>query len=182
MRANRILVIAAAAALCAWWAEPSGADPRVGAAPRHSRIRTTDAGLRRLLDAGTRASITLRTLVDRIEASDVVVFLHSGPVETPGVDGRLLFAGTGGGVRYVVVHLARRGSPHRRIAMLAHELQHAVEIAERPEIVDSRSMAREYERMGARLRADQPGRRTFDTQAAMEITGRVMRELRGSGW
>ena len=36
----------------------------------------------------------------------------------------------------------------QQIAMMAHELQHAVEIAETPAIVDGESLVREYKRIG----------------------------------
>jgi predicted ATPase len=79
-----------------------------------------------------------------------------------------------GGLRYVVIRL----QPKRRaaeIAMLAHELQHAVEIADTPSIVDEASLAREYARIGYRSRSAHG--LAFDTKAAVEIGRRVAEEL-----
>jgi hypothetical protein len=60
--------------------------------------------------------------------------------------------------------------------MLAHELQHAVEIAERATIVDEESLTREYLRMGHANRSQSQGT-TFDTQAAIDAGYQVYREL-----
>ena len=50
--------------------------------------------------------------------------------------------------------------------MMAHELQHAVEIAETPAIVDGESLVREYKRIGyVNTWSPLPGV-AFDTQAA----------------
>jgi hypothetical protein len=63
-----------------------------------------------------------------------------------------------------------------QIATLGHELQHAVEIAEAPEVVDARSLARFYARVGSERTSG--ACRLFDTQAAVDIGWQVSRELR----
>ena len=141
---------------------------------RHPSIRSTDRRLRSLLDEGVRLSRTMRALVARLHASDVVVYVQcDGP---SGPDGRLTFLSTAGGYRYVVVRMAR--FPRiQQIAMMAHELQHAVEIADTPAIVDGPSLVREYQRMGyENARSPLPGV-SFDTVAAVRTGQRVLKEL-----
>jgi hypothetical protein len=138
-------------------------------------IRTTDRRLRALLDDGLRTSPTLRALVARLTLSDVVVYLRcDGPSERVG--GRLTFVSSAGGLRYVVVRMARL-SRLQQIAIIAHELQHAIEIADAPAIVDGDSLVREYQRIGyVNHRSPLPGV-SFDTAAAVHAGEQVVKEL-----
>jgi hypothetical protein len=130
--------------------------------------------LRTLLDEGMRRSPTLRALVARLQASDVVVYLRcDGPI---GPDGRLTFVSSAGGYRYVVVRMARFRRA-QQIAIMAHELRHAVEIADTPEIVDGPSLVREYRRMGYENTASALPGVAFDTQAAVDAGRQVLKEL-----
>jgi hypothetical protein len=92
------------------------------------------------------------------------------------VEGELTFLAAAGGVRYVMVRLAWHLTTHRKIAILGHELQHAIEIADRPEIVDSRTLARAYEKFGFTRRAG-PSRVDFDTAAAIGTGDTIWREM-----
>ena len=115
---------------------------------RFGRIRSTDARLLELVAEAVERSPTLRTLVRRIEASDVVVYLLCDDHPRAGIAGRLTFVSKAGGNRYLLVRLARLKYRSLQMAVLGHELQHAVEIADTPAIVDPPSLAREYERIG----------------------------------
>jgi len=166
---------------CALWlllvATPSianAADPSVDGLG--GRIRTTDDRLRRLLERGTRSSQTFRALVHRLLASDVVVYLWCDNSDAARTDGRLTFVSSAGGLRYVVVRLSRLHSRERQIAIMAHELRHAVEIADAPEVVDGASMVREYQRIGF-SRDTRSERLIFDSQAAIDAGVQVLREL-----
>src|SRR5690349_16219711 len=137
-------------------------------------IRSTDRRLRSLLAEGLRISPTLRALVARLHASDVVVYLQCDG--TGGPDGRLTFVSSVGGFRYVVVRMGRFAR-RQQIAMMAHELQHAVEIADTPAIVDGPSLVREYYRIGyVNQWSTLPGI-AFDTQAALRAGEQVFHEL-----
>lgn len=137
-------------------------------------IRSTDRRLRTLLERGVRTSPTLRALVARLHASDVVVYLQCDGPSAP--DGRLTFLSSAGGLRYVVVRMARFPRA-QQIAMMAHELQHAAEIADIPAIVDGASLAREYRRIGyVSPWKMQPGI-SFDTDAAVRTGEQVLREI-----
>jgi hypothetical protein len=142
--------------------------------PPFPHIRTAEPRLRALIDDAVTASATVRALVDRITASDVVVFVTCEPTPHTRIGGRLNFMTTAGGFRYVVIRLK---TMHRvaAIAMLAHELQHAAEVADTPAIVDEASLAREYARIGYRRHALHG--LAFDTKAAVEVGRRVVDEL-----
>jgi hypothetical protein len=140
-------------------------------------VRTTDDRLRRLLERGTRISPTFRALVHRLLASDVIVYLWCDSADAPPSDGRLTFLSAAGGYRYVVVRLARLRSRERQIAIMAHELRHAIEIADAPDVIDGPSMAREYRRIGYVSSPPSGDRLTFDSHAAVDAGVQVLREL-----
>lgn len=148
-------------------------------------LRPADRRLRSLVAEGIRTSDSFRVLVERLERSDVIVYIEC-QTHAPGGrrvgGGRLIFVTSAGGFRYVVVRMGWLQSRQLQIAMLAHELQHAVEIADTPGIVDSESLAREYRRMTDATPLDHAAHTAFDTGAAIEMGGRVLRELsRASG-
>jgi hypothetical protein len=164
-------------------APPAPAAARDGGtlSDRQPRIRTTDRRLASLLEEGARASTTFRALVDHLARSDVVVYLRCDRSPEPQrLDGRLTFLSTAGGFRYVVIRLNWLTARRRQLAILAHELQHAVEVADRPAIVDGPSLAREYARIGYVNRGSATPGLSFDTHAAVATGERVLREIAGA--
>jgi hypothetical protein len=140
-------------------------------------IRTTDRRLRMLLQEGVRTSPTLRALVEHLQTSDVVVYLNCDGVTENPTDGRLSFVSSAGGYRYIVIRMTRLLSPERQIALMAHELQHAVEIANAREVVDEDSLLREYRRIGyVNPWSTLPGI-AFDTHAAVQAGTQVLKEM-----
>lgn len=153
----------------------NAADPSRGGLGSH--IRTTDDRLRRLLEQGTRTSPTFRALVHRLLDSDVVVYLWCEGTDPARPDGRLTFVSSVGGRRYVVVRLVRLASRERQIAILAHELRHAVEIADAPDVIDHASLEHEYRRIGYVSAGTLEDAISFDTNAAVQTGISVLREV-----
>ena len=147
--------------------------------PRYCQIRTTDHRLSAAVEQGLRDSATFRALVNQINVSDVVVYIAADAQQLPrGVDGRLTFLSASGGFRYVVVHVNARLSTPRLVSLIAHELQHAREIADTTAIVDAQSMAREYAAgLGYLNRFVSGEGRTYDSQAAVRAGEEVLREV-----
>ena len=143
--------------------------------PRN-HIRTTDQRLIRLLRQGVRGSETFRRLVDRLRQSDVIVYLECGGTGSTG--GRLTFVSAAASWRYVHVRVARLPSADVQIALIGHELQHAVEVADAPDVIDLPSLAREYQRIGFLSPQLNPGV-SFDSSAAVDAGYRVLREMSG---
>jgi hypothetical protein len=143
------------------------------------RVRTSEPQMRALIDDAISSSTTVRALVERITASDVVVFVECERNPAVSAAGRLNFMVAAGGQRYVVIRLKPKPRA-ATIAMLAHELQHAAEIADTPAIVDEASLAREYSRIGYRSHSAAHSR-AFDTKAAVDVGRRVVEELQGRG-
>ena len=143
----------------------------------YRRIRMTDHRLQALFDEGMLRSATLRALAARITQSDVVVYVMCDGDPRSGIAGRTTFQSAAGGLRYLVVRLVTLRSRAQQIAILAHELQHAVEVAETPAIVDSESLAREYLRIGhVKPDSAMPGI-AFDSQAAVDTGYHVLAEI-----
>jgi hypothetical protein len=162
-------------------APAAGESLAIETAPAHNQIRTTDRRLAGLVSEGMRTSPTFRSLVDRLNDSDVVVYLRCDAAPPLGVDGRMSFLASSGGFRYVVIRVSYLPSPARQVAILGHELQHAVEIAETPAIVDPESLAHEYTAtVGYRTFGVYAARQTFDSDAANQVGTRVLREMTGN--
>ena len=135
-------------------------------------VRTTDGSVRRLMRRGYRHSPTFAGLVARLQRSDVIVYVEDVPRLPGGLDGRMMMMPRSNGYRYVRIQIAVRGAPEDSIAVLAHELQHAVEIADAVDVRDSDSLERLYQRIGVRA-----GPQVYDTIAAQE-RGRLVRRER----
>lgn len=172
--ATRSIAARTLALLCLLVATPSLSIAAESIADVRPPIRSTDRRLRSLLEEGVRTSPTLRALVARLHASDVVVYLQCEGPSAP--DGRLTFVSAVGGQRYVVVRMARFPKS-QQIAMMAHELQHAVEIAEHPAIVDQMSLVREYKRIGYSTQTGGQAGMSFDTMAAVRAGQQVLKEM-----
>jgi hypothetical protein len=142
-------------------------------------VRAIQPALQGALEAGIARSETFRGLVDRLNASDVVVHVMFDENAEASIAGHLTFATTAGGVRYVRIAIAPRFSGCDLIAILGHELRHAVEIASEPSIHDQASMAAFYAAIGERRAG--PAQETFDTAEAIAVGQQIRREALGSG-
>lgn len=150
---------------CASWIAAAEGPPDV------PRVRATDARLAELLEAGIARSQTLRELVDTLRRSDVIVYIT---LQTPArsvVYGELHFLASGAGVRYLRIAVQQDLSRSQVTAMMAHELQHAAEVAAAPEVVDGESMAALYDSIGYRLGSSR------ETADALLAADRVLHEL-----
>ena len=144
-----------------------------------AHIRSTEPELRAAVDAGVAHSDSFRELVDRLDASDVVVHIVYDHDPAPGIAGHLTFAASAGGVRYLRIAIVPRLSGYDLLAILGHELEHAVEIADAPSVVDQASMAAFYAAVGERRLSDRGS--MFDTAAAVAAGDRIRREVLGGG-
>ena len=137
-------------------------------------VRTFDRRVLTALFDGARRSATFAQLLDALDGSDVIAYIeltHDLPVTT---QGRLLLATNTPDHRYVRIQVRAMQAPDDLIAVIGHELQHAVEIVEAPAVRDEASMRRHYEIAGAG-RSHALG---FETRAAQDAGWRVRKELR----
>jgi hypothetical protein len=143
-------------------------------------VRTEDAELRELIRDARSASPTFRGLLDRLVRSDIIVHVTRQPYMRVSLEGQLNFVTTAGGRRYLRVRVAGRLPPRRLTAIIAHELQHAVEIADDEAIVDATTLACAYQRLAHRGAIHHDGTLEFETRTAIDVGARVWREYDAS--
>lgn len=129
--------------------------------------------MRVLLDEGYRRSVTFRDLANQLERSDLIVFVIAGTRLPHGCAAGLEFLARRGHQRYMRIVVDARLRHDESIAAIAHELQHATEVAHAPDVTDEASFLRLYNGIGLL-----DGRGHTCTDAARDITVQVLAELR----
>jgi len=137
-----------------------------------THVRGVDAAASALLETGRSRSATFRRLVETLESSDVVVYVGRGPRTAP-ADLRFVSASTYG--RHLRITLNVAQDEAKLLALLGHELQHAVEVASAPSIADAAAMKKYYEAHGV-----VGVRGGLCTRAAQETTASVAWEVGAS--
>ena len=135
-------------------------------------VRTQDRSIRLLLKRGFTHSATFARLMTRLEESDIIVYVEEVPRLPGALEGRMMMLTAAHGRRYVRIQLALRGATDDAIAVLGHELQHAVEVAQETGVIDQATLAALYRRIGTR-----GGPEVYDTWAAQDVGRIVRREL-----
>jgi hypothetical protein len=144
-----------------------------------TQVRTTDPVIGPALTEGLLQSTVIRRLVDVLDASDVIVYLARWDCPRPAI-ACVMMAGGGPDVRYVPINfrlpigLGKPGFWHKDelSVAIAHELQHAVEIAEWRDVVDGATLQAAYTRRGL----DRGGTH-LDTDAAIRAGDERRAEL-----
>ena len=136
-------------------------------------LRPQDDRLTALIRAGSERSATFKSLIDRIEASRVIVYVAINPLMKPNLSGMLTWMTKAGGYRYVRISISNDLAPDQMIATIGHELQHAVEVIEDEAVRSEESLAALYRRIGQQSGNASPSR--WETDAAQR-TGFVVRK------
>lgn len=137
------------------------------------RIRPLGESAVLVLRRGIAHSPTFRELAARLERSDVVVYVSVEPRSSGKSAGATRFVGAARYNRFLHVSLDRTLAPKAMIALLAHELRHALEVADAPSIRDIDAFRQYYEQQGFH----NGHLNTFDSRAARETGRRVRAEL-----
>jgi len=150
------------------------AAPNTSHADPVSHVRYVNARIAEAFDELIERSQTFRGLVAELNASDVVVYVDDG--RCAAARSCLHFVSAPAGTRYLRVLI----NPRQPIAIvageLAHELRHAVEIADRAEVREVASMRTLYQEIG--YSSCEP-RDCWETDAARFIEATVLNEHRG---
>ena len=139
-------------------------------------VRPESAMLRALTAQASAQSPIVHALIDRLDQTDVIVYVRHRLFGSRSLDGRIGFLSAAGQRRYLVIELGCDRSELVQMATFGHELHHALEIAAEPSIVDPQSLARFYARVGMEATPMGSGV-TFETQAAADTGARVRHEL-----
>lgn len=163
MRVPRSLLLALA---LTGIADSASADPPV------PRVRAATVQMRALIADTANRSRVVRDLLDRLACTDVIVYVEfTASPEIPLARTKLVTAVPG--ARFLRIGINRRVSGPDVGAMLAHELQHALEIAEQEEVRDDDGVRRLFRRIGRAIGADE-----FETEAARRVEAIARAELR----
>jgi hypothetical protein len=158
------LVLLVAVATAASLTSPSLHNVR-GASPRETAL------LRELV----ARSASARALTAQIGSEAVIVYVEIR-ASMPRGHGATRLAATTPSARFIRITLAPGAHPDDLAALLAHELQHALEIA-RSDVTSNDDLRRLYRAIGE----DRSASVAFETVAAQEVGARVRQELsRGS--
>jgi hypothetical protein len=136
-------------------------------------VRTTNTNVQRLLETGVDKSPTFASLLGRLNASDVIVYIEQTTSMPKTLEGRLLLMPLANQQRYLRIQITRYGSPDELIALIGHELRHAIEVADAPDVRDETALERLYRRIGVGSAAQH----SYDTDAARTIGRQVRKEL-----
>ena len=141
-------------------------------------VRSTNTVVTALIQEGSARSSSFQRLLDRVSETHGIVYVEFGHCAFGHLNGCLLpfVVPTTGGryLRIVVTPDKTRVDHDGLIALLAHELQHALEVLAHPEVVDLDSMLAMYARIGRPL----SGRSGYETSEAHTVQDNVASELR----
>ena len=147
---------------------PSGDRPAVASLPR---VRAAENAVKVLEDAA-KQSPTVRSLIDRLAATDVIVYIEFTPAPQVTLARTKLVTATAS-VRFLRIGIHRAVLPPDLIPLIGHELQHALEIAQHADVRDEEGIRRLYALIG-----HQHGIDRYETDAARKIERVVREELR----
>lgn len=139
-----------------------------------SRTRPLSAGAITLLKDAVERSAIVEDLLEQIERTDLVVYLmDSMPGVFVGPKSTMVFLSGDTSSRYLLIRLDQMRLPQpERIAALAHELHHALEVAAAPEVKGASDMAGLYRRIGW-----ETSKGRFESRGAQAIALRVFKQL-----
>jgi hypothetical protein len=135
-----------------------------------SRLRTEEPQIRALIAEGVAKSPTFAALAAALDQTDVIVHVRSSLLDR--IRGRIPHTViVASGNRYVRIQIMTTGTDNQIIGVLAHEMQHAMEIAQAPAVGRSQTVEDLFRRIGYRLGVN------YETDAATEIGRKVRNEV-----
>ena len=140
-------------------------------------VRSTSTVVSTLIREGATRSTSFQRLLERVDELNGIVYVEFGHCAFGHLNGCLLpyVVPTTGGryLRILVTPDDTRASHDGLIALIAHELQHALEVLAHPEVVDLNTMLAMYSRIGRPLN----GRSGYETSEAHAAQEAVLNEL-----
>ncbi len=145
--------------------------------PSFTRVHSTDTYVFGLVQEGYKRSTTFREIVEGLQRSNVLVMILPGLCANGRIRSCLVAVDGSDRDRHIRIkidprHTIRAGL----IAAIAHELEHAVEIAEHPEVTDAPAARALYPRI-ASGRCAQGLSEECETMRALVAEKEVLQEL-----
>jgi hypothetical protein len=139
------------------------------------RVRSTDTRVKAYLTEGLKRSATFARLLAALNASDVIVYIERVMTMPHDTMGRLTIVPGANRQRYLRIQIRSDLTTTEAIALIGHEMRHALEVADAPAVRDASGMIELYERIGR----SNGGDHVYDTDAAQDTGRKVRRELTG---
>ena len=143
-------------------------------ARRH--VRFDNERIAEVFQRVVQRSAAFRKLLIEINASDTFVYIEDGRCSTRTIRSCLMLAASQNGFRYLRIKIQSREMLPVVAAQLAHELQHAAEVAQRSDVVDTATLSALYREIGfATSMKGAP--ECWETQRALATERLVLRDL-----
>jgi hypothetical protein len=136
------------------------------------RVRGLDRDARRILQRASEASPSIARMLADLESSDVMVGIETARLPRF-LNGEVRVVAATPEARYLRVRLNVPKGDHELVAVLGHELCHALEIAAMKDVRDTPSLVKAYQRIGTKGHGDG----YYETEAALEAGRNVAKEL-----
>jgi hypothetical protein len=167
-----VMLISAASNAAATPGPLDDAEVRAIMTSDHRHVRPVDGRVSGAIADGLRRSPTFANLVLAVNSSDVIVYIETVREMPPSLVGRLLIAPGSSGQRYLRIQISFVPCGNDLIAVIGHELQHALEVAGSPGVRDEKTLTALYRAIGHATRDDH-----YDTMAAQNAGRQVRLEL-----
>lgn len=169
---HRLAIRAALVSSLAWLlAQPAAAAPDEALI---FRVRSSDSAITAFIELAATRSLTFRTLVALIQASDGIVYVEPGDCGAHGARACLKgWVGAAGPNRFLRVMVSRRraDSDIDFMGSIGHELQHTVEALSDPATINSAALYNFFSRIAP------TSSRRFETIEAINAGDAVREEL-----
>jgi hypothetical protein len=129
-----------------------------------------------LIREGYDRSTEFRGLVETLQQSHVIVFVQPAACAGGRIRSCLVSVTSLGPERHIRIKVDTHASHDRLVATVAHELQHAVEVAEQPDVTDATSTLALYRRIGLG-RCQEGLSEECETTRALTTEAKVLEEL-----
>ena len=147
------------------------------AADANSHIRVVEPQVAAMIETGSQESATFRAVTEQLESQPLLVFVRClKPHEQRASAAGLVFLANTPNYRYVRVFLRCELPASVTLPLLAHEFQHALEVARTDNVVDAVTLRAHYERAGYHSSSDDRAP-SFETEAAIDVQRRVTIDL-----
>jgi hypothetical protein len=145
-----------------------------------TRVRSTERFMIALIREGYERSPTFRNLVDTLQQSNVIVYVQPAACAGGRIRSCLVAVGGSSQSRQIRIKVDPRHTTNDRlIATVAHELQHAAEVAEHPEVIDGSGLLKLYRKL-AFGRCHEGLSEECETTRALATEEKVQEELSNS--
>ncbi len=150
------------------------ASPEAGSGAPTTPLRPLRQWIRDLIREARPGSATLDGLIRAAECSGAVIYIDEAEADHRSWGGRTILTGASGGYTYLRIELHRL-LPNDTAALLAHELQHTLEMVSSG-VTTAEEVAHLYQRIGVESHGYRE--RQFDTAAAIRAGRATLLELR----